>query len=208
MITKAYALWQTYDWAGPLFSYQGRDLRHQRPTPARTSSACCGTTSRRSPRTRPTRLLPRPGVASTPRRSSPGRSAARHRCADRHHRQGQGQPGEGQGQGRTCLRPAGRRRLERRPRRSGPAQALPSRGRQLAIRLPHPDGEAEQPRPVRAEPEGASPGQAQPGRVPGPSAVPRLAQHQAVELACPGASRSAPSSTPATPPVGLRHHHT
>jgi hypothetical protein len=26
MITKAYTLWKTYDWAGPLFTYQGRDL--------------------------------------------------------------------------------------------------------------------------------------------------------------------------------------
>jgi hypothetical protein len=26
MITKAYSLWKTYDWAGPLFTYQGRDI--------------------------------------------------------------------------------------------------------------------------------------------------------------------------------------
>jgi hypothetical protein len=26
MLTKAYQLYRTYDWAGPLFFYQGRDL--------------------------------------------------------------------------------------------------------------------------------------------------------------------------------------
>ena len=26
MISKAYSTWRGYDWAGPLFTYQGRDL--------------------------------------------------------------------------------------------------------------------------------------------------------------------------------------